>query len=94
MAGIKALVIGMGLLLVAGFVVVAVTLVGRVGSAGSEEAFSAQVTLRAGERLVDASLDGGRALLRFETTDGGRVEVRRLADGGLIGQFEIGPAGP
>lgn len=93
MAGIKALVIGMGVLLLAGFVVIVVTLINRVGSSADAEPFSAKVVLAPGERLADASLDGARVLLRIETATGARVEVRDLADGGLIGRFEVGGDG-
>lgn len=90
MVGIKALVIGMGLLLVAGFVVIAVTLVGRVGSAEDDAApFLAKVALAPGERLVDAEIDGKRVLFRIDGASGARVEVRDLARGELLGQFEF-----
>jgi len=93
MAGIKALVIGMGVLLLAGFVIVAVTLVNRVSSSG--EAAPAQVAFRlgAGERLVGSDLDGGRIALRIETPTGARVEVRNLSDGALVAAFEGAPGG-
>lgn len=94
MAGIKALVIGMGVLLLAGFVVIVVTLINRVGSPADAEPFLAKVALAPGESLADASLDGARVLLRIETAAGARVEVRDLADGELIGRFEVGAESP
>lgn len=92
MAGVKALVIGMGMLLLAGFVVIVVTLVNRV-SPGGEAAASAELRLAAGERLTEASIDGDRILLRIETTGGVRLEVRNLADGALVGQLNVAGAG-
>ena len=92
MVGIKALLIGMGVLLAAGFVILVVTLLGRMSSADDDGPAQAAVRLGAGERLSAARLDGGRVLFQIETPDGARVEVRNLADGGLIAKFELAPA--
>jgi len=94
MAGVKALVIGMGVLLLAGFVVIAVTLINRMSGGGGDAPTAATLELRPGERLVDAELDGGRVLFRIETADGARVEVRNLADGALVGAFRTVGARP
>lgn len=88
MVGIKALVIGMGVLLLAGFVVIAVTLIGRTQSKGAAEPYVMGLEVAPGERLAEANFDGSRAMLRFETPTGGRVEVRDLGDGALIGRFD------
>jgi hypothetical protein len=85
MALVKALVIGMGVLIAAGFVVIVVTLVQRSGApAGPPVTDTA--TLQLGERLESASIDGSRVLLHIVTADGGaRLEVRDLKEGALIG---------
>lgn len=94
MAGVKALVIGMGVLLLAGFVVIVVTLINRMSGDRVDAPAEATLELRPGERLVDAELDGGRVLFRIETADGARVEVRNLADGAVIGAFRTAGARP
>lgn len=88
MAGIKALVIGMGVLLLAGFAVLIVTLIGSVQSGGSAEPFDVALELQPGERLAEANFDGARALFRFDGPNGGRVEVRDLKNGALLGRFD------
>jgi hypothetical protein len=93
MAWVKALVIGMGVLLVVGFVVIAVTLANRMTSAGAGVAAEARVALAPDERLVEARLDGARIMFRIAGASGERIEVRALADGAMIARFEIGAAG-
>lgn len=94
MAWIKASVIGMGVLLVAGFVVVAVTLLQRMSGADGAAPGVAAIELAAGETLVHADLDGGRLLLRIETAAGQRLEVRDAASGALKSRIDIVQAGP
>lgn len=89
MVGIKALVIGMGVLLLSGFVIIAVTLIGRAQSKGAAEPYVVGLDVAPGERLVEANFDGSRAMLRFETPTGSRLEVRDLGDGALIGRFDV-----
>jgi len=85
MAAIKGLVIGMGVLLFAGFVVIVVTLVNRAGGGGETAApGTASVELAAGERLVSASAGDRHLLLRIATAAGERLEVRNVTDGALI----------
>ena len=93
MAGVKALVIGMGVLLIAGFVVVAVTLVNRVSSPERTEAALAEVSLAAGETLESVSLQDGQALFHIRTGDGARIEVRDVTTGALRAQFDVKSAG-
>lgn len=89
MALVKALVIGMGLLIAAGLVVIVVTLVQRSGSPSGPPVMST-AELAAGERLVETSLDGSRVLLRIDLPNGGsRLEVRDMKDGALIGTVQV-----
>ncbi len=85
MALVKALVIGMGVLIVAGLVVIVVTLVQRTGSP-SGPPVTDTAALKAGERLESATLDGSRVLLHIVTPNGGaRLEVWDLKKGQLVG---------
>ena len=67
MAWIKGLVIGMGLLLLAGFAVIVVTLINRIGSSDRQvdTANQAEITMKVGERLIQTSLDGANILFHF-----------------------------
>lgn len=95
MAGIKALVIGMGVLILAGFVVVVVTLINRASPGADGAPMTAEARLQPGEKLVRASLDGSRVLLHIETATGGaRLEVRNLGDGALLGTVDVKAATP
>lgn len=89
MGWIKASVIGMGVLLVGGFVIVAVTLLQRMSGQEAAEPGATTIELAAGETLTGADLDGGRLLLQIETASGARVEVRDLASGALRGRIDI-----
>ena len=94
MAGVKALVIGMGVLLIAGFVVVAVTLVNRASSSKSAETARADVALQPGETLADVTLSDGQALFHIQTRTGARIEVRDIRTGDLRAEFKVAPASP
>jgi hypothetical protein len=91
MAWIKALVVGMGVLLAAGLIIIVVTLVTRTSTkdTGTVASAPSQAELGPGERLVTSSLDGTKMLYHIETPSGSRVEVRRLKDGALIKQFDF-----
>lgn len=89
MALVKALVIGMGMLIAAGFVVIVVTLVQRTGSP-SGPPVKDTATLEAGERLERATLHGSRVLLHIVTADGGaRLEIRDIKQGQLVGEILV-----
>lgn len=89
MALVKALVIGMGALIAAGFVVLVVTLVQRSGGPSGPPVMTT-AELAAGEQLVDASLSGSRVLLRIALPNGGaRLEIRDMKDGALIGTVQV-----
>ena len=72
MRAIKGLVIGMGALILVGFVVVAVTLVMRMqGSRGPEGApFQNVVQLPAGAKVVETVFSDDKIILRLRTADG------------------------
>ena len=91
MAWVKGLVIGMGLLLLAGFAVIVVTLINRIGSSDTQldSANQAELTMKTGERLIETSLDGANILFHFVGPDGTRVVVRKLSNGAKVSEFNI-----
>lgn len=66
MKAIKVLVIVMGLAIVGGFAIVALTIAGRLGDRAPEGAWQARVPVPEGCALAEARLDGNRVLLRLE----------------------------
>lgn len=85
---LKALAIGMGVLIAAGAAVVAVTIVHRLGAAGAPPE-NISVALPEGAEIVETALDGDRLALRLETADGPRVAIFDLATGALVQTVEI-----
>lgn len=74
MGAIKAVVAGMGVLIVVGFVVVAVTLVQRMQSIQTlQQAYSTNITLPTGSRVVETAIGDGHILLRLTLTGGGEA---------------------
>ncbi|MEE4213067.1 MAG: hypothetical protein V2I43_27795 [Parvularcula sp.] len=63
----KGIALGLGLLLIAGTALLIVLLVTRDG--GASEAGIPALDLKAGERVIDVSLDGDRALFVLEDAD-------------------------
>ncbi len=85
---LKALVIGLGLLIVAGLAVVATAIAHRLSAAGApREAIALQLPERAA--IVETVLDGDRLALRLETDRGPRVVIVDLASGRLVSTVEI-----
>ena len=93
MRALKALVIGMGVLIVAGLVTVVVTIANRTLDADrppTEAAFA----IPPGAEVLETALDGGRMALRlrlpdgtaaihvFDLATGRRVAVARIEEGG------------
>lgn len=74
MRAIKFSVIAMGVLLVAGMIVVVVTLINRAANLGEEpepqETVRQTLTLAPGDRIASATLDGSRALLVVDRAAG------------------------
>ncbi len=92
MGALKALVIGMGVLIIAGLAVVAVTIATRVGT--SEPAGPAgtagPLVIPAGAEILETDLEGERIALRLRLPDGTMaIHVYDLAHGRRIGTFPI-----
>lgn len=85
---LKALAIGMGVLIAAGVAVIAVTVVNRLGAAGAPPG-NISVPLPEGAEIVETALDGDRLALRLETAEGPRVAIFDLATGRLVQTVEI-----
>ena len=92
---LKALVAGMGVLIVAGLAVIVVTIVHR--ATAPREAAAPPGTLApplpAGAVVVETALDGDRLALRLDTPDGPRVAIVDLATGALVTTVVL-PAAP
>ena len=89
MQALKALVIGMGALIVAGLVTVAVTVANR--AAGPGTATEAALALPAGAEVLETALDGGRIALRLRLADGSEaIHVHDLATGERRATLRIG----
>ena len=87
MAWLKALVIGMGVLIVAGIGVVAVTLVNRTG--GGAPASAGRIELPRGARIAETHVDGKSVVLRLTMPDGtSRIAVYEMS-GKLVSTIEV-----
>ncbi len=100
MRTLKALVIGMGILIVAGTAVIAVMIArrGADGAAGDNTASGgasttpAKIALPAGARVIETALDGDRIALRIVLTGGGeRVMIIDARTGRRIGAVDLMP---
>jgi hypothetical protein len=103
MRALKALVIGMGILIVLAFGLLIYGLVKR--SAGPEAAGASStasgpchpfgpvaISLPPGARIVDTRTDQGRMILQLELAGGvRRLLVLDLSNGALVGSFELTP---
>ncbi len=89
---LKFIVIAMGILIVIGTTVVAVTIVNRLSARqAAPDAVSAEipVTLPDGARIVETALDGNRLALRIETQSGPRILIIDISTGTLISTVEF-----
>ncbi len=96
MRTLKALVIGMGVLIVAGTAVIAVTIARRGGedraASGGASTTPAKIALPAGARVIETALDGDRIALRIVLTGGGeRVMIIDARTGRRIGAVDLVP---
>ena len=86
----------MGVLIIAGMVVIGVAMVRRVTSASTDTTAAGfgqvEVRVPAGARLVDLDADGDRLVLHLETADGPRVLVIDLTTGKTVGAIDLAPA--
>lgn len=92
MRALKTLVIGMGVLIVAGLVVLVVAAVDRTGGGkSSDAAFSpASISLPAGSEIVETRVGDGRIVLRLKLADGdARLVVIDAATGRLTGTVDL-----
>ena len=90
---LKALVVGMGVLIVAGLAAVAVTVADRIAdppesAVGAPAA--ARVAIPPGARIVETATGDGRILLRLLLAGGGtRILAIDLATGRLSGRVDV-----
>ena len=100
MRGLKALVIGLGVLIAVGLIVIAVTIANRMttepepapaAATLSVDGFgSARVTIPAGARIVETATGDGRMVLRIHLVDGrAQILVIDLATGRLAGTVDV-----
>ena len=98
MRWLKASVIVMGILIVAGTAAIAVMLARRAGDdgtgGGAASGAPARFALPAGARIIETALDGDRVALRIALKGGGeRVVVIDARTGRRIGAVDVVPAG-
>ena len=92
MAALKALVIGMALLIVAGLAVVAVTIANRTLESGGPA--DAALALPPGAEIIETALDGRRIALRLRLADGSMaIHVYDLDTGKRAAIARIEPGG-
>ena len=89
MAVLKALVIGMGVLIVAGIVAIAITIANRAGAPPSSPA-ERSVALPAGARVLETHVSEGRLVVRIALADGAtRIALYDL-DGRPVATLDFG----
>jgi hypothetical protein len=91
MGALKALVIGMGVLLVTGVVVIVVTLINRAGDGARRSPYATAVAVGSG--VLDMTAAEGRIVLRTRQAAGERLVVIDAGSGRLIGTVDLN-AGP
>ena len=94
MRTLKALVVGMGILIVVGTAIIAVMIARRGGDSGTTgrdvSTTTAQIALPAGARVVETALDGDRIALRIVLVDGGqRVIIFDVPTGRRVGVVDL-----
>jgi hypothetical protein len=103
MRAIKALVIGMGFLILVGLAILVYGLTNKFGTTmstdGSESGADAvafgtiRATLPAGATVATVQMQGGTAMVHVTMPDGGaQIMVFRLSDGRQTGTIELEPA--
>jgi hypothetical protein len=90
---LKALVIGMGVLIVIGVTVIVVTVFNRIQDRPDSAAAPQQldVAIPAGATLLDVVPNGQRLVLRLETPDGPQVMVVNLRSGAVESTLVLRP---
>lgn len=92
MRGLKALVIGMGVLIVAGVVFLVYAIIQKSSEDGTSgrPALQSEVTLPAGAEVVETSIGDGTIVLRLRLADGsGRLVVIDPATGKTSGRIDL-----
>ena len=95
MAALKALVIGMGVLIAVGLAVVVITIFNRGGAPEGRGFGTVPLVIGDGCRVVEAAVSDDRLVLRTEGPAGtgcARAHVLDLATGTVRGTVEIAPA--
>jgi hypothetical protein len=89
---LKAVVIGLGVLIVIAFVLLAVGMVTKFnGHPASTSAQSgSRYALPTGAKILDMQTQPGRVILRVRTTAGEEVDIIDIQDGHLISQVKAG----
>ena len=94
MRTLKALVIGMGILIVVGTAMIAVMIARRGGDGGAvggdASSKTARIALPAGARVIETALDGDRIALRIALDGGGqRVIIIDVPTGRRVGAVNL-----
>jgi hypothetical protein len=96
MRALKAMVIGMGVLIIIGVIVLVVLVAQKSGDqiggvlAEGKPPVAANVTLPAGAEILETRVGGERIVLRLRLADGnGRILILDAATGRLTGQTEL-----
>jgi hypothetical protein len=93
MAGLKTLVIVMGIAVIVGATVVVTTIIQRGGALG-EPVARGTINLPAGARVMETRIDGGRIMLRLSLQDGRqRIVIVDAETGAPIAVHELAPEG-
>ena len=93
MRALKALVIGMGVLIVVGLIVVVVTIANRTLD-GERPPTEAALALPDGAEVLETALDGNRVALRLRLADGAEaIHVFDLATGRRVATARIDGGG-
>ena len=93
MRALKALVIGMGVLIVAGLITVVVTIANRTLDGGGPPS-EAALALPPGAEVLETALDGGRIALRLRLPGGAQaIHVFDLATGRRVATARIDGGG-
>ena len=92
MRGLKALVIGMGILIIAGVVFLIYAIIEKAGEGGGvgQSGIRSEVILPAGAQVVETSIGDGVIMLRLRLADGsGRLVVVDPATGKPSGTIDL-----
>jgi hypothetical protein len=90
MRALKALVIGMGVLIVAGIVVLVYAIVDKAGAPETASFAPAEIVIPKGAAVAETALGDGRIALRLRLADGsGRLILIDAATGRVTGTMEL-----